>query len=217
MFGSHVTSFDYKDIAGIETQIGAWTGYVRIATAGYEASGVPSFFGKSGKDRDVFKMANCIPINRRSLSIIEPYLAQLRELAANAKEHVHSNGHGMVADLERLVTLKESGALSDVEFQQAKQKVVAWHFRQTLFQLSLVDCGKVVGGESFWARGGCLKKLAHTAAQPVPHERLTGCSDTVFSATYAIPKPRAPHQFARSPRSSEGTRCEGIDGCTEVK
>lgn len=52
-------------------------------------------------------------------------LTAQEKLASASAESIDANGARIAADLERLVALKESGALSEEEFENAKKRVLA--------------------------------------------------------------------------------------------
>jgi hypothetical protein len=132
-FGAKVTSFNYAQIIGIETNVGFATGFLQVQVA--NAPGVaPGSYWSQGAKESPWKLANCIPIpNKKSLAQWEPHLQTIRAMITKAKEEPPSapatsqaspSGEDLASSLERIKAMHESGALSDEEFAQAKAKLL---------------------------------------------------------------------------------------------
>jgi hypothetical protein len=121
-FGANVTTIFYPDITGIQLQMHLVSGWIEISS--------PSFQGRERKhtrqprssDRDVYKLPNCVPINRRYADDYRAPLAELRRLVAAAKAGPPQEG--VVVKLERLAALHREGLLDGVEFAAAKARVI---------------------------------------------------------------------------------------------
>ena len=132
-FGGRVTSFNYRDITAFEVNTGWTTGVVEILASGY-LGGKEKDYWASDKDRDPFKMSNCVPIPKKAAAQWQPYLQWIRERIEEAhRPHPtpepqagaqQDDTGDVVAALERLQALKGAGALSVTEFELAKQKVL---------------------------------------------------------------------------------------------
>lgn len=135
-FGGRVTSFYYRDINGIEVNTGLIYAVIEVNSPSYQGTQGRDFWNlgsnKSG-DNSPFVVSNCIPIDKWSLKKQKPQLDRLRAKITEAKQErtapnptaFTSSGSGISAELERLAALRQSGALTDEEFQQAKKKLLS--------------------------------------------------------------------------------------------
>ncbi|HZT15018.1 MAG TPA: SHOCT domain-containing protein [Gaiellaceae bacterium] len=122
-FGAMAATIYYEDVTGIQLRMHLVSGWIEISS--------PSFQGRERKhtrhprssDRDVYKLPNCVPINRRHVEAYRAPLAELRRLVAAAKRrHPHA---GVVTELERLAALRQDGLLDEAEFAAAKARILA--------------------------------------------------------------------------------------------
>lgn len=132
-FGAKVTSFPYRDISAIEVNTTWMSGVIEVIVPGYDGR-KPTSYWSNDKDKDPFKISNCLPIPKKAASAWQPHLDAIRQKIAQAK-HAPSHqtvapslaGQGendFVASLERLQALRAAGALSDEEFQRAKERLL---------------------------------------------------------------------------------------------
>ena len=132
-FGARVTSFSYVDIQAIQTRLGVTgMGYIEIVTAGFpsiERSYWANSRSKNVKNPNVdpAHAPNCLTTNKRSVQTIQPYIRQLEDLVRSA--HSPPTGSGAAeasvsSQLESLVSLHRSGALTDAEFGAAKARLL---------------------------------------------------------------------------------------------
>jgi len=121
-FGAMSTTIYLGDVTGIHIRTHMLSGWIEISS--------PSFQGRERKhmrhprpsDRDVYKLPNCVPINRRHIRTYGPVLSDLRRRIAAVKvEHPHV---GVIGELERLAALRRDGMLDDDEFAAAKAKLL---------------------------------------------------------------------------------------------
>ena len=128
-FGAMSATIFYQDVTGIQLRMHLVSGWVEISS--------PSFQGRERKhtrqprssDRDVYKLPNCVPISRRHVEPFQAPLAELRRLVAEAK--ARPAGGAVVAELERLATLRRDGLLDEQEFLAAKSQVLdRWPVRR---------------------------------------------------------------------------------------
>jgi len=122
-FGSLTTTFYYQDVTGIQLHTFLLTGWIEVSS--------PSFQGRERKrnrqprtsDRDVYKLPNCVPISKRRVGEYQEALAQLRERIELAKRLGRGAGDAppLIASLERIASLRRSGALSEHEYARLKQ------------------------------------------------------------------------------------------------
>jgi hypothetical protein len=132
-FGGRVTSFYYRDINGIEVNKGLITGTIEVNSPSYQGTQQRDYWSTRDKDKDPFKVSNCIPIAKVDLKRQQPELERLRTKIKESKQEravaTHAapaqNGAGFVGELERLASLYQSGVLSAEEFQQAKKKLLS--------------------------------------------------------------------------------------------
>ena len=129
-FGARVTSFYYRDITGIEVNTGLMQGVIEINTPAYQGTQEKDFWNQN-KDRDPFKVTNCLPISKSRLKHYKPYIDRLRAAIREAKQERHTipppdqDGNALGSELEKLASLRDSGVLTEEEFQQAKRRVLS--------------------------------------------------------------------------------------------
>ena len=121
-FGTQAATIFYRDVTGIQVRMHLVSGWIEISS--------PSFQGRERKrtrhprtsDRDVYKLPNCVPIHRSHLDTYAEPLAELRRLVTRAKDG--SPRSNVVAELERLSALADSGHLDGDEYARAKALVL---------------------------------------------------------------------------------------------
>ncbi len=131
-FGGRVTSFYYRDVNGIEVNTGLMSGVIEVNTPSYQGTQERDFWNVKDKNKDPYRVSNCIPIMKWDLKKQKAELERLQAKVTDAKYErtsssqaapTPSNG-GFVAELEKLVSLRESGILTEEEFQQAKKRLL---------------------------------------------------------------------------------------------
>lgn|SRR5215204_5215017 len=128
-FGARVTSFYYRDITGIEVNTGLMQGVIEINTPSYQGTAQKDFWS-TGKNNNPHYITNCLPISKQELKDYKPYIDRLRTMIREAKQErgtpppTQDSGN-LVAQLEKLASLRSSGVLSEDEFQQAKKGFLA--------------------------------------------------------------------------------------------
>ena len=125
-FGSLVTTFYYQDVTGIQLHTFLVSGWIEVSS--------PSFQGRErkrnrqprGTDRDVYKLPNCIPISKRRVAEYQEALGRLLDRIELRKRNGRPAGEPswLLVDLERIARLRESGALSDTEYERLKQALL---------------------------------------------------------------------------------------------
>jgi len=121
-FGAMTATIFYPDVTGIQLRMHLVSGWIEISS--------PSFQGRERKhmgqprssDRDVYKLPNCVPINRRYAADYRAPLAELRRLVAAPK--LRQAQQGVVIELERLAALHRDGLLDGDEFAAAKARII---------------------------------------------------------------------------------------------
>jgi hypothetical protein len=123
-FGSLATTIFYRDVTGIQVHSFLVAAWIEVSS--------PSFQGRERKhnrhprvsDRDVYKLPNCIPIQKRRLRECQVVLAQvrasIRAARAPATAQAQPGWSPMVDELVRLSGLRDEGAISEQEFDGAK-------------------------------------------------------------------------------------------------
>lgn len=126
-FGAEMTSWDYRNLVGVQIHTGMMTGAVVLQAPGQSGTKT-SFWGQG--DGDPYKAPNAIPIGR-------PYddakvgVATLRQLIEEAhRAHLPSSapaapGSSLVEELKKLAELHAAGVLSAEEFATAKARLLA--------------------------------------------------------------------------------------------
>lgn len=123
-FGGRVASFHYKDITGIEVNTGLINGVIEISTPSYQATEEKDWWSMQ-RDRDPAKLSNCLPIYKANLKEYQPYLEKLREMIRKAKQTgVQGESEDITSQIEKLLRLYQSGALTEEEFQIAKKRLL---------------------------------------------------------------------------------------------
>ena len=128
-FGSEMTSWDYRNLVGVQLHTGMVTGAVVIQAPG-QTGAKTSYWANS--DRDPHKAPNAIPVGR-PFPPIASAVATLRGLI-DAAHHPASGAQAAEArqpaptsiadELAKLAQLLETGVLTPEEFAAAKQKVL---------------------------------------------------------------------------------------------
>jgi hypothetical protein len=122
MWGALTTTFYYQDVTGIQLHTFVFSGWIEVNS--------PSFQGRERKrnrhprtsDRDVYKLPNCVPLAKRRVDEYYGALRQLRERIELSKRPLptSSNASPLIASLERIASLRRSGALSEHEYARLK-------------------------------------------------------------------------------------------------
>lgn len=127
-FGSLVTTFFYRDVTAIQVQTFLVSGWIEVSSAGFQGGGRKYNRHPRPSDRDVYKLANCIPIHKWRLTEYQPALTRLRECVRSAKVLPTAQAAPAALDLaEKLVRLSElcdAGSITRREFEQAKQHLL---------------------------------------------------------------------------------------------
>jgi hypothetical protein len=123
-FGSELTSFDYKNLMGVQLHKGMVNGTVILQGAGMSGQSTNTWLDT---DNSPYKSPNAIPI-AGELNITEAGVAKLRQLIADAQRPVAvvvTQPAVSVADeLKKLADLRVAGILSDDEFAVMKSALL---------------------------------------------------------------------------------------------
>jgi hypothetical protein len=128
-FGSELTSWDYRNLNGVQIHTGMMTGAVVLQAPGQ--SGAKTNIWKNG-DSDPYKAPNAIPINR-PWEPANQGVARLRELmdAANqAGQHPPTQAAPVLAadpmtQLKQLGELRDAGVVTSEEFEAKKVEILS--------------------------------------------------------------------------------------------
>ncbi len=131
-FGSELTSWDYRNIVGVQVHTGMLSGAVIIQAPGQ--SGTKTSYWASG-DGDVHKAPNAIPLNR-PFEAAQAGVARLRQLISAVQHPDNSQAKASADEIERpalklvadelrkLSDLHREGVLNDDEFTTLKRRLL---------------------------------------------------------------------------------------------
>jgi hypothetical protein len=128
-FGAEMTSWDYRNLVGVQIHTGMMSGAVVLQAPGQ--SGIKTSVWASG-DGDPYKAPNAIPINR-PFDQAKVGVGRLRELIETAHREspnaagapVAGSGPSLADELKKLADLRATGVLSDDEFVALKAKLLS--------------------------------------------------------------------------------------------
>jgi hypothetical protein len=122
-FGSLVTTFFYEDVTGIQLHTFFAAGWIEVSSPSFQGRERKKNRGPRGRDRDPYKLPNCIPISKRRVEDYQAALAKLRERVAYCKRYgrIASEPPPVLGSLERIADLHRTGALSEPEYERLKQ------------------------------------------------------------------------------------------------
>lgn len=129
-FGTHTFQLPYANVAGADVSFHLMTGYFELSAAGM--ANTPKSYWSRDKGSDPTKAPNCVSLSGKAMA------QKFREASAFIMERVaqaHSGAHAaqagsaagddMISKLERLAKLRESGVLTQEEFEEQKRKIIA--------------------------------------------------------------------------------------------
>lgn len=128
-FGSELTSWDYRNITGVQLHTGIMNGAVVLQAPGQ--SGTKTSYWGQGND-DAFKAPNAIPISR-PYDLAAAGVARLRELIDAVHHPVAPPAHGSASRrspedpwelLRKLGDLRDSGVLTAEDFDAKKAEIL---------------------------------------------------------------------------------------------
>lgn len=125
--GGRVTSFAYRDIVALQVQLGMMMGSLSVQSPGYGATQVGDYWN-SRNQQEVLKLPNVISWSKPQDKAFASELAYAHRKIADAHAVEATAGPSQSTDLlsglERLVALHSSGGLTDVEFAEAKARLL---------------------------------------------------------------------------------------------
>jgi len=129
-FGSKFSSFDYRNISGVQLHTGAMTGSAVLDVAGAAPVG-SSYWGN--KNNDPWKAQNVLPL-ARPWDAAKGQIALMRELIADWKSRAQP-GHtetttppsapDVLDQIKQLGELRDQGILTSAEFDAKKAELLA--------------------------------------------------------------------------------------------
>jgi Short C-terminal domain len=126
-FGSELTSWDYRNLVGVQLHTGMMSGAVVLQAPGQ--TGTRTSVWQQG-DSDPYKAPNAIPINR-PYDQAEAGVARLRQLVHAAQDGRRATpaapapaASSLVDEIKRLADLHAAGALTDEEFAAFKAQLL---------------------------------------------------------------------------------------------
>ncbi|MGY2005313.1 SHOCT domain-containing protein [Blastococcus sp. SYSU DS1024] len=128
-FGSELTTWDYRNLVGVQIHTGMMSGAVVLQSPGQ--SGTKTNVWKNG-DEDPYKAPNAIPLNR-PYEPAQEGVAILRQLIDVAQRSVTApmappvqaaTSVSLVDELKKLADLHAAGALTDEEFAMFKAHLI---------------------------------------------------------------------------------------------
>lgn len=142
--GGRVTTFPYTEITGLEYNAGLLSGVLEVLTPSYSGTSNKdywrgTFASRNANADDPWTLSNTLPMPRDIYQQSLPRLNEMRARIAEAKRPqvvVAAPQPALAAppaptsiadELGKLAGLRDQGVLSDSEFQNAKQRVLAQH------------------------------------------------------------------------------------------
>lgn len=132
--GGRVATFYYRDITGVEYNSGMLSGVIEILTASYDGSANKDFWkgllaGTNADANSPWTLSNTLPIDKQQFASAKRYFDELRTLISESKNMTvnvvaPTSAPDFTEQLLNLTKLRESGALSDEEFEQAKARIL---------------------------------------------------------------------------------------------
>jgi len=135
-FGYKLTSWDYRNLVGVELETGLITGFVALQGPGIDGKDVSASLWGSGNN-DVWKLPSAIPIGQTQMEPASQNVAKLRQLITNYQNIGQTTGS--ISDLEKLAELRDKGIVTEEEFQ-AKKKQILGLPEETSKSLMITKC-----------------------------------------------------------------------------
>jgi hypothetical protein len=127
-FGAEMTSFDYRNIVGIQLHKGMITGAILVQAPGFSATSTSIW---RNSDSDPYKTPNAIPIGSAGTYAADG-VAALRKLIAASQvdqtgtaDAAASTPTSLAEELTKYVELCDSGAITAAEFDQLKRRLLS--------------------------------------------------------------------------------------------
>ena len=126
------TSFDYRDIIDLEVERGSALTVIWVSSTAFRPL-EKEVWQAHDPSRDPFRAANAVPIPTSEPDPCEPFVDWLRQTIAAAENGERASDQerdetervaSLVLSLERLTALRDSGALTEEQFDRAKGRLL---------------------------------------------------------------------------------------------
>lgn len=126
-FGSELTSWDYRNLVGVQMHTGMMNGAVVLQAPGQTGTRT-SAWGNS--DSDPYKAPNAIPINRpwepatEGVARLRSLIAVAQPMTASAQASASPPSVDPITQLKQLGELRDAGVLTPAEFESKKAEIL---------------------------------------------------------------------------------------------
>ena len=120
-FGVKAKSFQYSHIASVDVSKGLIFGEIEVVAAGMVEKGSGGFFAGAARD-------SVIQFEKKHFDDVNRLATKIRQLATNTRTHAPAQSAPQVNILEQiqqLAKLRESGILTEGEFEAKKSELLA--------------------------------------------------------------------------------------------
>lgn len=121
--GTKLTSWDYKNLTGVQLETGKITGVLSLQGPGIMSQDLSSWSFLNDNKNDAWSVPHALVIGQVQLEGARRGVVKLRELISEAQQPVSSASTG-INDLEKLAGLKEKGIITEEEFNQKKKQLL---------------------------------------------------------------------------------------------
>ncbi|MDT0213926.1 SHOCT domain-containing protein [Rothia sp. ARF10] len=144
--GERATTFYFHEITGIEYNSGLMSGVLEILTASYSGTANKDFWrgtfqSRNADSNDPYTLSNTMPLSKSEHAEAQPHLNELRHRITQFKRTVAveaapastttppppapSNPSGLADEITKIAALRDSGILTEDEFQAAKARILS--------------------------------------------------------------------------------------------
>ncbi len=116
-FGTKLSSWDYRNLSGVQIETGWATGFVALQGQGIAATDM-SVWDLGGNKESVWNIPSAIPVGQIQLEQARQGVSVLRQLIS------HYQQPHQVSDLETLARLRDQGIITDAEFEGKKKQIL---------------------------------------------------------------------------------------------
>jgi hypothetical protein len=124
-FGGRCTAYPFNNISTVQMQKKLTSRYIEIITPGNQDKRL-SYWAGRGKENSALEAPNAVTFSNKNFEKFKAIAAYLQNRIAN-QQSMHSAGSAgtAVADqLEKLVSLKKQGILTQEEFEKEKRRLL---------------------------------------------------------------------------------------------
>ena len=139
--GERSTTFYYRDVNALEYNSGFMNGVLEVLTASYNGTANRDFWRGSNQSRnadsnDPFTLSNTLPLTKFEYNAALPEIKELKKKISQAKDmnvtvnvpaptELVAPSTSIIDELTKLAALRDSGIVSDEEFEELKKQLVA--------------------------------------------------------------------------------------------